>query len=106
LLLIVVGLFSCHEPRRIRAFVASRLGTWTADTQAKSQAIQAGPHIFVSGQIPADAEGKLTEGSIADKTKACCEGVKNILEEAGSSVAKVVKVRFSLLFCYGLRTGH
>ncbi|KAK1813930.1 hypothetical protein LTR12_011678 [Friedmanniomyces endolithicus] len=56
-----------------------------------SQAVQAGPHIFVSGQIPADAEGKLTEGSIADKTKACCEGVKNILEEAGSSIAKVVK---------------
>ncbi|KAK3073327.1 hypothetical protein LTR53_005175 [Teratosphaeriaceae sp. CCFEE 6253] len=57
-----------------------------------SQAIQAGPHIFVSGQIPADASGKLTEGSIADKTTACCEGLKNILEEAGSSMEKTVKV--------------
>ncbi|KAK5678121.1 Protein hmf1 [Elasticomyces elasticus] len=43
-------------------------------------------------QIPADGEGKLTEGSIADKTKACCEGLKNILEEAGSSIGRVVKV--------------
>jgi len=102
---IVIGRFSCHEPHRIGARVASQLGP-TANTSAKSQAIQAGPHIFVSGQIPADAEGKLTQGSIADKTKACCEGVKNILEEAGSSIAKVVKVRFPLPFYYRLRTVH
>ncbi|EMC99542.1 hypothetical protein BAUCODRAFT_144950 [Baudoinia panamericana UAMH 10762] len=57
-----------------------------------SQAIIAGPHIFVSGQIPADAAGNLTQGSIADKTKACCEGLKNILEEAGSSLSSIVKV--------------
>ncbi|KAK0307885.1 hypothetical protein LTR91_005693 [Friedmanniomyces endolithicus] len=74
-------------------------------TPQKSQAIQAGPHIFVSGQIPADAEGKLTEGSIADKTKACCEGVKYILEEAGSSIAKVVKVRLALSNFYCLHQG-
>lgn len=59
----------------------------------QSQAIQAGPHIFVSGQIPADASGKLVEGSIADKTTQCCEGMKNILEAAGSSMARIVKVR-------------
>jgi len=53
----------------------------------------AGPHIFVSGQIPADASGTLIEGSIADKTAACCESVKNILEAAGSSIDRVVKVR-------------
>ncbi|KAK5154559.1 hypothetical protein LTS14_006697 [Recurvomyces mirabilis] len=57
-----------------------------------SQAIHAGPHIFVSGQIPADASGKLTEGSIADKTAACCEGLKAILAEAGSDISKCVKV--------------
>ena len=54
----------------------------------------AGPHIFVSGQIPADASGKLAEGSIADKTKASCESVKNILEASGSSISRVVKVSF------------
>ncbi|KAI6849321.1 hypothetical protein KC332_g1401 [Hortaea werneckii] len=57
-----------------------------------SQAVIAGPHIFVSGQIPATAEGKLVEGSIADKTTACCEGLKNILEDAGSSISRCVKV--------------
>ena len=64
---------------------------------AKSQAVIAGPHIFVSGQIPADASGKLVEGSIADKTKASCEAVKNILEASGSSIDRVVKVRLSHL---------
>ncbi|KAK5122560.1 hypothetical protein LTR85_003823 [Meristemomyces frigidus] len=57
-----------------------------------SQAVIAGPHIFVSGQIPADADGKLIEGSIADKTTASCEGLKNILEGAGSSISRIVKV--------------
>ena len=58
----------------------------------QSQAVIAGPHIFVSGQIPADASGKLAEGSIADKTKASCESVKNILEASGSSISRVVQV--------------
>nr|POF17493.1 rutc family protein [Quercus suber] len=57
-----------------------------------SQAVRAGPHIFVSGQIPADAAGTLVEGSIADKTKVCCEGLKSILEDSGSGIEKVVKV--------------
>jgi len=57
-----------------------------------SQAIIAGPHVFVSGQLPADKEGKLVEGSIADQTQACCENLANILEDAGSSITKTVKV--------------
>jgi len=48
--------------------------------------------IFVSGQIPATKTGQLVEGSIADKTAACCEGAKAILTEAGSGLDKVIKV--------------
>lgn len=51
----------------------------------------------MSGQIPADASGKLIEGSIADKTKACCESLKGILEDAGSGLHRVIKV--SKLLC-------
>jgi protein pelota len=61
-------------------------------TPVQSQAIIAGPHIFVSGQLPADASGKLIEGSIADKTTAVCENLKAILEDAGSSLSRVVEV--------------
>ncbi|EME83313.1 uncharacterized protein MYCFIDRAFT_52316 [Pseudocercospora fijiensis CIRAD86] len=57
-----------------------------------SQAIKAGGLVFVSGQIPAAPDGSLVEGSIADKTTVCCEGLKNILEAAGSSISKVTKV--------------
>ena len=64
----------------------------------QSQAVIAGPHIFVSGQLPADLDGNPTEGTIAEKTAKCCENVKNVLEAAGSSIGRVVKVRI-LIFC-------
>ncbi|KPL02940.1 MAG: hypothetical protein AMJ90_04480 [candidate division Zixibacteria bacterium SM23_73_2] len=48
--------------------------------------------VFVSGQIPADPKtGDLVPGGIEEKTKAVLENVKAILEEAGSSLDKVVK---------------
>lgn len=59
----------------------------------QSQAVKVNGQIYVSGQIPADKDGNLVEGSISDKTKASCEGMKAILEEAGSSLSKVIKVR-------------
>lgn len=58
----------------------------------QSQAVKANGQIFVSGQIPADAAGSLVEGSIGEKTQACCNNIKAILEAAGSSVEKIVKV--------------
>ena len=61
----------------------------------QSQAIKAPPFIFVSGQIPADASGKLVGGSIAEQTRQCCENLKAILTAAGSAMDKVVKVWLS-----------
>lgn len=61
--------------------------------QGQSQAIIAGPQVFVSGQIPANNKGELIEGSIADKTKQCCENIVGILTEAGVGIERVVKVR-------------
>lgn len=61
-----------------------------------TQAIAAGPTIFVSGQIPADAQGNLVEGSIATKTESCCNNIIAILEEAGSDISRVVKVNVFL----------
>ena len=52
--------------------------------------------IFVSGQIPGDASGKLVEGNIGEKTAQCCKNIMAILEEAGSSIERVVKVRTCL----------
>ncbi|PNY23597.1 2-iminobutanoate/2-iminopropanoate deaminase [Tolypocladium capitatum] len=56
-----------------------------------SQAIKTPTAIYCSGQIPLTAEGTMVEGSIADKTKQCCQNLEAVLKEAGSSIPKVVK---------------
>lgn len=56
-----------------------------------SQAIDAGPFVYASGQIPIDpATGLIPEG-IKAQTAQSLANVKAILEEAGLSFANVVK---------------
>ena len=55
-----------------------------------SQAIIVNNFVYTSGQIYLTTEGKLLEGSIEDKTKQIIENLKNILEEAGSGLEKVI----------------
>jgi len=58
-----------------------------------SQAIKAGDWVFASGQLGNDpATRKLAEGGIAAETRQVCEHLKAILEAAGSSLDRVVKV--------------
>jgi 2-iminobutanoate/2-iminopropanoate deaminase len=58
-----------------------------------SQAIRAGGWIFLSGQLGNDPKtGRLAEGGIAAETRQVCENMKAILEAAGSSLERVVKV--------------
>ncbi|KAI9883998.1 MAG: hypothetical protein M1823_004216 [Watsoniomyces obsoletus] len=61
-----------------------------------SQAVKAAGQIFVSGQIPADAQGNLVEGDIKHQTEACIKNVIAILREAGSDIQRVVKVNVFL----------
>ncbi|KAJ5201552.1 uncharacterized protein N7498_006215 [Penicillium cinerascens] len=61
-----------------------------------SQAIRANGQIFVSGQIPADSSANLVKGNIGELTQACCDNIKAILDAAGSSVSKIVKVNVFL----------
>ena len=57
-----------------------------------SQAIQVGNLVFTSGQIPIDpATGQFAEGGIKGQTRQSLTNVKAILEEAGTSLANVVK---------------
>lgn len=58
-----------------------------------SQAIKAGDWIFASGQLGNDpATRTLAEGGIGPETRQVCENLKAVLETAGSSLEKVVKV--------------
>src|SRR4051812_7144851 len=56
-----------------------------------SQAIEAGPFVFTSGQIPLTPEGKLVEGGIEEQTHQVIRNVQAILEAAGLSLNHVVK---------------
>ena len=61
-----------------------------------SQAIGTGNLIFVSGQLPLDPQTKKMPEAIADQAKMSLENIKAILEEAGSTMDKVVKTTIFL----------
>ncbi len=57
-----------------------------------SQAIEANGTVYVSGQLPIDpATGEFAEGGIKELTRQSLTNMRHILEEAGLSMANVVK---------------
>ncbi|HEV7891933.1 MAG TPA: RidA family protein [Pyrinomonadaceae bacterium] len=57
-----------------------------------SQAVAANGFVFASGQIPIDPEtGQFVEGGIVEQTEQVLRNVSNLLEAAGTSLARVVK---------------
>jgi reactive intermediate/imine deaminase len=57
-----------------------------------SHAIEAGPFVFVSGQIPRDPTTKSVPEGIEAQTRVVIQNLERVLVEAGSSLANVVKV--------------
>ena len=58
-----------------------------------SQALIAGDVLYTSGQVPVDPEtGRLVQGGIEAQTERVLENIKAIVEDAGSSMARVVKM--------------
>ena len=58
-----------------------------------SQAVKAGGLIFVSGTAPHDsATGQIKGVTIQEQTRQCLTNISAILEEAGSSLDKIVSV--------------
>lgn len=56
-----------------------------------SQAVKAAGLVFVSGTAPVDpATGKITGETIQEQTRQCLTNIVAILEEAGSSLDKIV----------------
>ncbi|MFZ5450463.1 MAG: Rid family detoxifying hydrolase [Thermodesulfobacteriota bacterium] len=56
-----------------------------------SQALAAGPLVFLSGQIPMDASGKMVEGDIVVQTVQVIQNIKAVLAAAGLTLKDVVK---------------
>ena len=62
-----------------------------------SHAVRYGNMLFLSGQVAEDpTTGDLVAGSIADQTRRILENIKIVLEAAGSSLDKVLKVTIYL----------
>ncbi len=58
---------------------------------AYSQALSVGPFVFISGQIPLDAQGNLVKGDIVVQTCQVIANLKAILAAAGLTLGDVVK---------------
>jgi len=56
-----------------------------------SQAIRAGDFVFVTGQVPMRDGKPMTGGDIEEQTRACLDGLRQILGEAGCDLGDVVK---------------
>lgn len=58
-----------------------------------SQAIKTNGMLFASGQIPIDpATGNIVSGGIENQARQAFNNVRNLLEAAGTTMSKVVKV--------------
>ncbi|MGP8049086.1 MAG: Rid family detoxifying hydrolase [Desulfobaccales bacterium] len=62
-----------------------------APSGAYSQALSAGPFVFISGQIALDAQGNLVKGDIVVQTCQVIANLKAILAAAGLTLKDVVK---------------
>ena len=62
-----------------------------------SQGVKFGQFVFVSGQVAFDKEGNLVgAGDIARQAEQTLKNLQNVLEAAGSSLEKVLKVNVYL----------
>ena len=48
--------------------------------------------VYVSGQLPLDANGEAQLGSIEDQTRRCMKNIETILEASGSDLKHIIKV--------------
>lgn len=62
-----------------------------------AQGVQAGQMVFVSGQLPiVPATGALLDGTVGEQTTQSLNNIRNILAEAGCTMANVVKTTIFL----------
>ena len=62
-------------------------------TYSQGVKVQGGALVFISGHVPADAQGNLVgKGDIAAQTKQVFENLKAMLEDAGATFNDVVKL--------------
>lgn len=61
-----------------------------------SPGMKVGNLLYLSGQVPMTADGKMVEGSITEKTKQVFKNLETLLSAGNSALDKVVKVNIFL----------
>ena len=56
-----------------------------------SPALKVGDTVYVSGQVPVGADGNIVRGGVAEQTEQVLANIEALLEQAGASLADVVK---------------
>ena len=88
--LIITNYYSLHDMKKVIS--TSKAPAAIGPYGPYSQAIQVGNLIYTSGQIPIDpATGQLVEGGIKEQTRQSLNNIQAILQEAGLTMASVVK---------------
>ena len=57
-----------------------------------SQMVKGGPFVFLSGQLPLTRGGEVVDGDIRVQAKHVLTNIRDMLEEAGSSLEKVLRM--------------
>lgn len=57
-----------------------------------SKAVTAGGWLYISGQVPRDAQGEIVAGNMTQQARVTLTNVKNAVEMAGYSLEDVVRV--------------
>ncbi|MFJ7565483.1 RidA family protein [Herminiimonas sp. NPDC097707] len=57
-----------------------------------SHAVIDGDHIYCSGQLPLDPQGRLVSGGVAEQTNQAFKNIREVLEACGSDTHGVLKV--------------
>lgn len=62
--------------------------------------VHGGKTIYISGQVPVDAQGKVVgKGDLRTQTVQVFENIKKLLEQSGATYAQVVKVNTYIVNC-------
>lgn len=56
-----------------------------------SPALKIGNTVYVSGQVPIDASGKIVQGDVKAQTEQVIRNIEALLKDAGASLDQVVK---------------
>jgi 2-iminobutanoate/2-iminopropanoate deaminase len=80
-------------------FRALGSGRWDATFDSHfSNGFVASRFVFVSGQLPVDANGELVGGDdVAEQARAVFQNIRDILQEAGCDLQDIVQVNLFLL---------